>query len=344
MDFTTVSFPKLGLSFNLSQVAFTLFGFEVYWYALIIAAAVVAAVAFGLVKAKSVGLDSDKVVDVIIVGIIGGIIGARLYYVLFNLDEYKNNLLAVFDTRKGGLAIYGGLIFAVLAGLLMCKIRKVKMAPMLDLAGLGFLLGQGIGRWGNFVNVEAFGSPTTLPWGMSANPITHELSKSYPLAADSVIMAHPTFLYESLWCILGFVLLNLYFKHRKFDGQIFLMYGVWYGVERFFVEGLRMDSLLIGPFRVSQLVSALLVIGCIAAMLIIFVMQKEKAPVLYVNTDESVKLLEDKKNRKKKSNSDDLSDGGESDCIDENNEQEKDTDSLDIEPDENDDAKVEENE
>ncbi len=311
----TVSFPNLGLSFDINNVAFTIFGIEIYWYGVIIAAAFALAVVFGLLRAKKVGLDSDRVIDVIIVGFIGGIIGARLYYVLFKLDDYKDELLKIFDIREGGLAVYGGLIFAVAAGILMCKIRKVKILPMLDIAAMGFLLGQGIGRWANFVNVEAYGSPTTLPWGMASDTISAALADNYAVPVDGVLTVHPTFLYESLWCLLGFVLVNLYFRHRKYDGQIFLMYGIWYGAERFFVEGLRTDSLYAGPFRVSQLVSGVIVVAAAAAMIIMYIQRKSDPAPLYVDTEESKELLAQKEQRKKaKKALPEYEDGGSSDC------------------------------
>lgn len=327
----TVRFPNLGLSFDVNNVAFTIFGVEIYWYGVIIAAAFALAVVFGLFKAKKVGLDSDRVIDVIIVGFIGGIIGARLYYVAFKFDDYKDNLLKIFDIREGGLAVYGGLILAVAAGILMCKIRKVKILPMLDIAVMGFLLGQGIGRWANFVNVEAYGSPTALPWGMSSESISSALADSYAVPVNGVLTVHPTFLYESLWCLLGFVLVNIYFKHRKYDGQIFLMYGVWYGAERFFVEGLRTDSLYVGPLRVSQIVSGVIVVAAAAAMIIMHIQHKSNPAQLYVDTEESKRFIAQREERKKaKKISSAHGDGGCSDCSD-NTDADTQTNTLGIE-------------
>ena len=156
------------------------------------------------------------------------------------------------------------MIAAFLLGVLLCKWRKIKTLPLFDLVSIGFLLGQGIGRWGNFFNVEAYGSTTSLPWGMYSPKIEAELTQKLPeltslgMKIDPTQPVHPTFLYESIWCILGFILLTLYIKHRKFDGEIFLLYLAWYGFERFFVEGLRTDSLMVGGFRISQLLAAIL--------------------------------------------------------------------------------------
>ena len=298
-----ISFPKLGLEFAINSVAFEIAGIKIYWYGVLIALGVILALVYGFYRSKQVGIDSDRMIDVVIAGIVGGVIGARIYYVVFSFDDFKDNILSVFDIRQGGLAIYGGIIGAVLVGWLFCRIRKVKFFPMLDIAGMGFLIGQGIGRWGNFVNVEAFGCQTELPWGMSSENIVRVLSENGAVAQDGfVLMAHPTFLYESLWCLIGFVLLNFYFKHRRYDGEIFLMYVIWYGLERFIVEGLRMDSLWMGPFRVSQLLSAIVVIAAAAVMIVVRynIYQNKDNPdylMLYVNTAESRELLAEKQRR-----------------------------------------------
>lgn len=312
----SVSFPKLGIGFDINNVAFSIFGFKVYWYGIIIALAVTLAIIYGLKKAKKAGLDSDRVIDVVIVGFIGGIIGARLYFVAFKFEDYKDNLLEIFDIRNGGLAVYGGLILAIIAGVIMCRIRKVKILPMLDIAGLGFLIGQGVGRWANFVNVEAFGSPTRMPWGMSSPLITAKLAGQYPTPVGEELMVHPTFFYESVWCLIGFVLLHLLFNHRKYDGQIFFIYCAWYGAERFFVEGLRTDSLMVGPLRVSQLLSGIIVVAALAALVIMGIRVKENPRPLYVDTDESKQLLAQKEKIKRSKIAEDPEDGGSSDCSD----------------------------
>lgn len=290
---SVVEFPKLGLSFDLDKVAFTIGGLDIAWYAVLISSGFLLAVIYALFNLKRFGLEENRVIDVIIGGMIGGIIGARLYYVVFSWDLYKDNIMEIFNTRNGGLAIYGGIIGAVLVGSIVCKFRKVKLLPMFDVAVLGFLIGQGIGRWGNFVNVEAYGAETNSIFGMISSG---EVTISSPV--------HPCFLYESVWCILGFIVLHLYSKHRKFDGELSLFYLMWYGFERAIVEGLRQDSLYWGPFRVSQILSVILVITAF----IVWITIKSKIKrnndseylKLYVNTEESKELIEMSKTKKDK--------------------------------------------
>ena len=296
-----VSFPGLGLEFTLNRVAFEVFGIRVYWYGLIIGIGFLLALIYAFRRAKTFGLDVDRLIDVIIGGTIGGVVGARLYYVIFRWDYYKDNLREIFMISHGGLAIYGGIIGALLVGILMCKWRKVKILPTVDLVMGCFLLGQGIGRWGNFFNVEAYGCNTDLPWGMTSPKIVSELmNKAAELQAQGVTVdptapVHPTFFYESVWCLLGFLLLALYTKHRRFDGEITLLYLIWYGTERAVVEGLRTDSLMLGDIRISQLLSAVVaVVGLalwIGMRLRVRKLPPEQRPVLYANTQESQWIL-----------------------------------------------------
>ncbi len=248
-----VSFPKLGLEFNLKRYI-SVFGFDIAWYAIIIALGLILALIYAMRRMKSFGLNPDKALDAILVGIFGGIIGARLYYVIFSWDNYKDDLVSIFKIREGGLAIYGGIIGSVLFGVIMCKILKIKILPMLDIASLGFLIGQGIGRWGNFVNAEAFGGEYNGILGMSIN---------------GGATVHPCFLYESVWCLLGFVLLHIYSKRRRFDGEVVLLYLIWYGLGRAFIEGMRSDSLYLGSFRVSQVLSVLIVIAALITIIVV---------------------------------------------------------------------------
>lgn len=263
-----VSFPGLGLEFELNRVAFSIGSVAFYWYGIIIAAGFALAIFYAMKKCRVFGLDADRVIDVVLGGAVGGIVGARLYYVAFTWDQYKDDLLSILDTRSGGMAIYGGIIGALLVGAVMCKIRHVKVLPMFDLTVGGFFIGQAIGRWGNFVNVEAFGGNTTMPWGMTSASITQYLtSQQKALSAigmkiDPSLPVHPTFLYESIWCVIGFFVLQAVIKHRRFDGECTLFYCVWYGAGRFVIEGMRTDSLMIGALRVSQLLA---VCGCLAA-------------------------------------------------------------------------------
>ena len=267
-DLHQVEFPNLGLEFTISR-GFEIFGFRIYWYAVVIACGLLLAVIYAMRYAAEFQLDSDRMMDVALVTIPFAFIGARLYYVLFsgNLSWYTESLSRIFNLRDGGLGIYGGIIVAFLVGPLVCRIRKVNILSMFDVASMGFLIGQSIGRWGNFFNQEAFGGNTTLPWGMSGDIIrSGQNGNSYVYD----LPVHPTFLYESLWCALGFVLLHLWFKKAyRFKGQIFCGYAVWYGTGRFLIEGLRTDSLMAGSMRTSQLVAALAVVGGILLFLIL---------------------------------------------------------------------------
>lgn len=278
----TVAFPHLGLEFTLNKVAFSVFGLDIMWYAVLITIGFAIAIGYGLSRMKTFGLDSDRAMDAILVGIVGGIVGARIYFVAFSWEEYKDNLALIFSTREGGLAIYGGIIGALLLGGITCKIRKVKILPMFDITVLGLLIGQAIGRWGNFVNVEAYGSHTESLFGMTSSAII-----------DGPV--HPCFLYESVWCIVGFILLHLYVKRRKFDGELVLMYCMWYGFGRMLIEGLRTDSLYWGPFRVSQILSAVIMIAALIIWLTIRSRIKRNNDPdylpLYVTTQESKELL-----------------------------------------------------
>ena len=246
-----VEFPKLGIEFTIDNVAFSIGSWNFYWYAVIIALGFLLAFVYGTTRAKHFGIEVDPMIDVVLVCVILGILGARAYYVIFNWSVYKDNFWSVFGIWNGGMAIYGGVIAAFAGGWFMTKKRKVNTMAMFDLASIGFLIGQGVGRWGNFVNQEAFGSPTDLPWGMV----------SYNTGGVAV---HPCFLYESLWCLIGFALLHfMSVKFYKFKGQIFFSYLAWYGLGRVWIEGLRTDSLWLIPnvIRVSQLLSLLLIIG-----------------------------------------------------------------------------------
>ena len=265
-----VSFPGLGLQFEVNPVALQLGGLTIRWYGVLIALGLVLALIYAMnVCKRRYGVSQDKLLDCVLVGIITAIIGARLYYVAFKWDVYSQDPMSIFYINSGGLAIYGGLIGALIGGLIVAKIVKVNIPALLDIACLGFLIGQGIGRWGNFMNQEAFGTPTGLPWGMVSENTEN-------------IAVHPAFLYESLWCLLGFVLLHFFSKRfRKYDGQIFLLYMVWYGFERMIVEGLRTDSLYTPFFnlRVSQIVSLVIMVAGIVFLIINQVKKKDTIAV-----------------------------------------------------------------
>ena len=265
-----VSFPGLGLQFEVNPVALQLGGLTIRWYGVLIALGLVLALIYAMnVCKRRYGVSQDKLLDCVLVGIITAIIGARLFYVAFKWDVYSQDPMSIFYINSGGLAIYGGLIGALIGGLIVAKIVKVNIPALLDIACLGFLIGQGIGRWGNFMNQEAFGTPTGLPWGMVSENTGN-------------IAVHPAFLYESLWCLLGFVLLHFFSKRfRKYDGQIFLLYMVWYGFERMIVEGLRTDSLYTPFFnlRVSQIVSLVIMVAGIVFLIINQVKKKDTIAV-----------------------------------------------------------------
>ena len=253
-----VSFPNLGWEFTINRVAFAIGSFQVYWYGLIIATGLILALVYAHFSAKRYNVDGSKLMNCVFAGIITGIIGARLYFCIFKWDYYGSHPLEIFWIHEGGLAIYGGIIGALLGGLGVAKIQKMKFMPILDISMVGFLIGQGLGRWGNFFNQEAYGTPTGLPWGMMSEGTLGEA-------------VHPCFLYESLWCLLGVAVLHFYGKYRqRYAGQIFYLYLVWYGFERMIVEGLRTDSLYL-PFqlfgmdiRVSQVLSfAIFVTGIV---------------------------------------------------------------------------------
>ena len=260
-----ISFPMLGdLSINPPN-SFEVFGFSIYWYGVIIAAGFLLAVLYCMHRCGEFGLNSDNVLDTLIVGTPLAIIGARLYYVVFYFDLYNDNLWEIFAIRDGGLAIYGGIIGAIIGLLIVSRWRRFSALAMLDLGCFGMLIGQFVGRWGNFINREAYGAETEIFCRMGlTDPVT-----------GNTIYVHPTFLYESLWNFLGFVLLHIFSKkfERRFDGQFFLMYVAWYGFGRMLIEGLRTDSLYIPgtAIRVSQLLGAL---SCAAAVIAFVIMWK----------------------------------------------------------------------
>ena len=260
-----ISFPMLGdLSINPPN-SFEVFGFSIYWYGVIIAAGFLLAVLYCMHRCGEFGLNSDNVLDTLIVGTPLAIIGARLYYVVFYFDLYRDNLWEIFAIRDGGLAIYGGIIGAIIGLLIVSHWRRFSALAMLDLGCFGMLIGQFVGRWGNFINREAYGAETEIFCRMGlTDPVT-----------GNTIYVHPTFLYESLWNFLGFVLLHIFSKkfERRFDGQFFLMYVAWYGFGRMLIEGLRTDSLYIPgtAIRVSQLLGAL---SCAAAVIAFVIMWK----------------------------------------------------------------------
>lgn len=268
-----VSFPGLGLEFTISADFITIGDFAIKWYGVLIALGVGAALAFAYIKAPKFGVDRDKFFDAVIYSVFSAIIFARVYYVIFSWSNYADDPLSALYIWDGGLAIYGAVIGGIGLGVFLARRYKMNIAATLDIAGMAFLIGQAIGRWGNFTNQEAFGGNTTLPWGMTSESVVRYLEKvdsdliSAGIPIDADLPVHPCFLYESLWCILGFVFLYFHIKKRKFDGELFLMYLAWYGAGRAVIEGLRIDSLMIGSLRISQVLAILTVIISIALII-----------------------------------------------------------------------------
>lgn len=289
-DYTVVYFAGLERGFSVPSVLadFSIFGMDVQikFYGAIIAFGFLLAVLFGGRMAYKWKMSLDKMVDVLIYGTIAGIVGARLYYVFSKWDYYGEHLSEIPKIWEGGLAIYGGIIGGILAAFIVCKVRKMNFWNLLDIACMSLLIGQGIGRWGNFTNQEAFGVNTDLPWGMWSEKVAEDITRNQALYAEKGFsvdpnqFVHPTFLYESIWCLLGVLVLYIICrKARKFSGQIALCYGVWYGVERMIVEGLRTDSLYIAgtAIRVSQALSAGIAIVC-AVLLVVLLIKFIKHP------------------------------------------------------------------
>lgn len=289
-----VDFPNLfgGTEISL-QRGFRLFGIDIYWYGVIMAVGVVLAFAYVMRRVtKDFGVSQDRAFDVIFVCIIGGFFCARVYYCVFvtldpNNPTTYNPITMITQMRDGGIAIYGGIIGAFLIGILMCRFRKANFFAMADAVSPGFLIGQTIGRWGNFINQEAYGAECSKDWlfAMGGNRIDIEMGAGK--------FVHPCFLYESVWCLLGFVFLHIYSKKlRTFDGEIALLYAAWYGFGRAFIEQLRTDSLYWGPLKVSQWVGAISFVLAIACFVFFKIKTKKTGRLLYVNTDASKELIE----------------------------------------------------
>ena len=274
----TVSFPGLGLTFHLDPVAFSIGNFHIYWYGIIIALGFFLGAVFCVRNGKYVGIKGDDFLDALLWGGPLGIVGARIYYIIFNPSLYfsdgKLDLKACLNVHQGGLAVYGGIIAGSLTAFFVARYKKISFPALLDITAYGLLIGQAVGRWGNFVNAEAHGGETTLPWRMGLE------------TAQGYAEVHPTFLYESLWNILGLILLTVFLRKglRKFDGESFLLYVAWYGFGRGLIEGLRTDSLYFfgTGVRTSQMLGF---VSCAAAIiLIVWKLHKHPSPEdLYVN-------------------------------------------------------------
>jgi prolipoprotein diacylglyceryl transferase len=264
---STISFPGLGIEkgVNINPIAFTVFGKEIAWYGIIITSGVMLAWIYVMYRSKFEKVKEDDVMDMGIWVLICGIIGARLYYVIMKHENY-HTFMDVIATWEGGLAIYGGIIGGGLAAVVVAKVKKLNPFKLLDMLGPAVFIGQIMGRWGNFTNAEAFGGTTDLPWRMGINNVY------YP----DTIYVHPTFLYESLWNLVGFLLLNWFYTKKKYNGQIILLYATWYGFGRMLIEGLRSDSLYIGAFKVSQLVGLISFVAGAILLIVFGIINKNK--------------------------------------------------------------------
>lgn len=271
---TSIEFPNIGIHLDSVGNHITIFGFDIAYYGMIIGAGILAGIFIAAWEAKRTGQKPDDYYDLAIYAVIFSIIGARMYYVVFSWDMYKDNLLSIFNIRQGGLAIYGGVIAAVITVTVFAKIKHLSAPLLMDTAGLGLVAGQMIGRWGNFFNREAFGEYTDwllamrLPVDAVRGSDITGLMREHMETVEGVsyIQVHPTFLYESLWCLLIFILMLLYRRHKKFDGEVFLLYLAGYGFGRFWIERLRTDQLLLPGigFPVSQLLAGVLVLLSVA--------------------------------------------------------------------------------
>lgn len=267
-----------GIDLTLNPIAFTLpigNGWNVYWYGVIIALGFLLAIIYGMTNAKKLGIDPDKLIDIVLVATPIAVLCARLYYIIFDDDMKLSEFFNFSSSGFAGLAIYGGVIGAFVSGAIMCIVKKQKILDVFDLAAVGFLIGQGIGRWGNFINQEAFGRATGSSWfGMVSPSVEAVLGEGQ--------LAHPCFLYESIWCLVGAYLLYRRSKKRIFSGEIILSYCVWYGFGRAIIELLRTDSLYLGPIRVSSMLSFIL---CVSAAVALYVIRRKlKNPTLSDDT------------------------------------------------------------
>lgn len=274
---TEISFPNLGIYLKNVGKSIDLFGIEIAYYGIIIGTAILLGFWIAAREAKRTGQNPENYLDMGIIGVIAGIVGARLYYVIFSWDMYKDNLLDIFNLREGGLAIYGGVIAAVISVLVLAKVKHLSAPQIFDTIAMALLNGQMLGRWGNFFNREAFGGYTDSLFAMRlpldavrSSDVTEQMRRHIErIDGVSYIQVHPTFLYESLWCMVLLIILFAYRKHKKYEGELFLMYLFGYGLGRFWIEGLRTDQLLLPGvgIAVSQLLAGAIVVGMGAAML-----------------------------------------------------------------------------
>lgn len=280
----TIEFPNLGIHLSSLGDHITVFGFDIAYYGIIIGLGILAGIFIAAAEAKHTGQNPENYYDLAIYAVIFSIIGARIYYVAFSWDMYKDNLKSIFNIRQGGLAIYGGVIAAVITVIIFAKVKNLSAPLLFDTAGLGLVAGQMIGRWGNFCNREAFGEYTDglfamrLPTDAVRSSDITELMREHMETVEGVsyIQVHPTFLYESVWCLMVLVIMLLYRKHKKFEGEVFLIYLLGYGLGRVWIEGLRTDQLWIPgtEIPVSQVLAGVLAV--VSAGLIVYCRRKKR--------------------------------------------------------------------
>lgn len=284
---TMIEFPNLGIYLANVGKSITVFNFDIAFYGITIGIGMLMGILIASWQAKRIGVNPEHVVDVAMYGIVFGIIGARIYYVAFSWDMYKDDLVSVFNLREGGLAIYGGVIAAIITVIVFAKIKKLSAPQLFDTVGVGLVTGQAIGRWGNFFNREAFGEYTDnlfamrLPLDAVRKSDVTELMREHMETIEGVdfIRVHPTYLYESMWCVMVLIIMILYTKHRKFDGEVFLIYLLGYGLGRVWIEGLRTDQLLLPVvgLPVSQLLAGVLILGSLTAIVVVRLRIKKKS-------------------------------------------------------------------
>ncbi len=289
-----ISFPGLGIGpFEINKIAFSIGPLDVRWYGICIVIGMILGVAYALKKANQSGISTDSMLDYVLFAIPSAIIGARLYYVLFDLSSFRS-LYDVIAIWEGGLAIYGGIIGGFFALLAVARFKKQSFPLILDCVAPAVMIGQILGRWGNFFNAEAYGTLGKIAFPFVGDVLTPALSDSYIFrmvienSRVGSIAVHPTFLYESLFNLIGFIIIALYFSKKKFDGEIALMYLCWYGFGRFFIEGLRADSLMTGSLRVSQL----LAFACFVTGIVLIVAGRKAASKKSVALDGYIKQFE----------------------------------------------------
>ncbi len=302
-----INFPHLGIHFEHVGKAVSVFGFDIAFYGIIIGTAILIGFLIATAEAKRTRQNPEDYLDMGIIGVIAGIAGARLYYVIFSWDMYKDNLLDILNLREGGLAIYGGVIGAVVTVLIFARIRHLNAPQIFDTIALALVNGQMIGRWGNFFNREAFGGYTDslaamqLPLdGVRSSDVTEAMRANVQVVDGvSYIQVHPTFLYESVWCCILFIILLIYRRHKKYEGEIFLIYLFGYGLGRVWIEGLRTDQLLlpVAGFPVSQLLAGIIVI--VTGGLLIYLKKNHKR-MPFLKTGRRYEPLPDKPVGKKR--------------------------------------------